>query len=163
MCGKKLPPETAFCPACGSNLKAPQTDRAPATTAKYDRTRLAAAVLIVYSLPLILFCFYMYLWAGTLAGMLFSDPEFYDLLVQFAPDVTEEGMISAIEMSAIAGMFSCALGIVTAALALARKAWLVTVIICTVFAISGIVTLIGLLVGLIALWLLYRSKESFAS
>jgi len=118
----------------------------------------------VYSLPLILLCIYFYAASETLASTLFNDPAFADLANQWTDaNMTEADFVSTLKTMAIFGIFAGAAGTVAAALALKRRTWVITVTLCMVSALMSALTIVGLIMGLVAFWLLYKSKQDFVS
>jgi len=163
MCGKKLPPETEFCPMCGSNMKSPADRGQPAMTKTPGQTRLAATLIIVYSLPLLLFCVMVHAAAEEFAAIIFDDPELVEMLIGEFPYITEADLVSMFETMAIFGMLAGAVGMFAAALALIRKVWVITMALCMASALMAALTIIGPILGLVAFWMLYKSKQSFTS
>jgi len=162
-CGKNVPPGTQYCPACGSCLSDQVPERRETEAEKRmgaDRTKIAAILILIYSMPLILFGIYFYVAAGDLTNEIFSNPRFVELV---APYYTPGALESFIQLMGLASIIAGSIGVVTAILALMRKFWVLTIILCIMSALIGALTLFGLILGLIAFWMLYKARPVFES
>ena len=153
-CGKDLPPGTAYCPMCGARLNdigAPRS-QAPADVKKNgERVKIAAVLLIITAVISITSGIYLYLHAA----------DFVDSLVNMFPAGTFSAeMINSLEgtlqvsglLSVIGGMVA----VITAALALKRRMYTFTIILCIVATLLG-----NFIIGLIALYLIHKAKPAF--
>jgi hypothetical protein len=170
-CGKNVEPGTPYCPACGARLNDPISEKRETQANDQaekkmgsDRTVIAAVLMLVYSVPLAIFGAYMFADAGGLAHEVFTSPSLassVDQLIALGYD--EAWLASMFEITAILMILSGCVGIVAAILALTKKFWILTIILCIVSAVTGVVTLFGLVLGLIAFWMLYKAKPVFSS
>jgi len=162
-CGKSVPPGTQYCPACGNCLTDQVQERRETEAEKRmgaDRIKIAAILILIYSIPLILFGIYFYVAAGDLTNELFSNPDFAAIV---APYYTPAALESFIELMGLASIIAGSIGVVTAILAFLRKFWVLTIILCIMSALIGALTLFGLILGLIAFWMLYKARPVFES
>jgi len=112
----------------------------------------------VYSVPMVLMGIYFFVAAGDLASEIFSDPRFASMVT---PYYTEASLASFIELMGVASILAGSIGVVAAIFAFMRRFWILTIILCMMSALIGTVTLFGLILGLIAFWLLYKAKPVF--
>ena len=163
-CGRNVSPGTEFCPACGMRLSGPAEVSVTAVTEKKgrDRINIAVALILLYSVPLIFLGLYVLVNAAAIAEMLFKfyeDTPVYSVLTEY---YTVETMTAFLKQTAAAAIAGGAAGITSAVLALKRRLWAPTILLCLMSAGIAIMSLIGLVMGLIAFWLLYKAKPAFA-
>jgi len=162
-CGKNVSPETPYCPACGARLNDPISEKRETEAEKKmgaDRITIAAVLMLAYSIPLILVGIFFYVSAGNLSSEIFSDPS---LAAMLAPYYTEASFTSFIELMGILSIIAGSIGVAAAVISLMRKFWALAIILCILSALIGGLTLFGLILGLIAFWMLYRAKPVFES
>jgi len=160
-CGKNVSPGTLFCPACGMRLNAAEgrgtvvtkyttaTDGVPA-----GRAKIAAALLLINAAILFLFAFFILTSAAELAQEMFDMPIFADLY-------TVEEMTELIRQIGMASAAGGAVGVIAAVLALMRRLWVAAIILCLMSASVGLMSLIGVVLGLIAFWMLLKARPVF--
>ncbi|MDR0334703.1 MAG: hypothetical protein LBH69_02315 [Methanomassiliicoccaceae archaeon] len=119
------------------------------------RIRIAAALILLHTVPMILLMPYIYVNAPELADM----SPFRPLITGY---FTVETMITFMRLAAAATIIGGALGIVSAFLAIKRRRWKATVALCLISAAAGIFSFAGLVMGLAAFWLLLKAKPAFA-
>jgi len=170
-CGKNVEPGTPYCPACGARLNDPASEKMEMTEKAQaerkmgsDRTVIAAVLMLVYSVPMLLMGVYFFADAGGLAHEIFTSPSLTSSVDQIiALGYDEAWLASIIEITGILMILSGAVGVFAAVLAFMKKFWVLAIILCIMSALIGIVTLFGLILGLIAFWMLYKAKPVFES
>jgi len=157
-CGKSLPLGTSYCPACGARLNDPQADQmetAVATKESSDRILVATILILLNAAILIIGGVYLYFTATEISEYAF------DITPSLIDSFTVESLAGFIKSLALIGIIGGAIGLVSALLVFMRRLWILAVIFCLVAAAIGITTLIGLVLGLIAIWMLFKSKPLF--
>jgi hypothetical protein len=127
-----------------------------AAVADENRKRINIAVILtlLYTVPVIPIVLYIYVNAAEVV----ERSPFYSLITKY---FTVDDMIRIMKLAIIATLIGSAIGIVSAVLALKRRLWTVTVTLCLISAIVGIFSFAGLIMGLVALWLLMKAKPAF--
>ncbi|MDR0791632.1 MAG: zinc-ribbon domain-containing protein, partial [Methanomassiliicoccaceae archaeon] len=140
-CGKNLDHGATYCPACGTHLSDPgakSVEKEIEIRAGNDRTKVAAALIFLYSVPLVLIGIYLYVIAQEVVDMIFTDPAYADSLAMLIDlGYTEASFMSIMTWVAAVPMIAGAIGLVAGALALMRKAYTLTMILCLVSAVIG--------------------------
>jgi hypothetical protein len=170
-CGKNVEPGTPYCPACGARLNDPVTEKREMTQKDQaenkmgsDRIIIAAVLILGYSVFSLFLGAYLFADAENLVHWIFTDPAFASYVADLAAlGYGEERMLSLLEITAILMIISGGAGVVAAVLALMKKFWVLTIILCIMSALIGIVTLFGLILGIIAFWMLYKARSVFES
>jgi predicted nucleic acid-binding Zn ribbon protein len=163
-CGKNVSPGTTHCPSCGKLLNGPEggrKDAAAEVVKKEDRTNIAAVLILLYSVPLIFIGAYIYANADMVSEMAFEfykDTPFYSTI---ADNYTIESFAGLIRSAALATIFGAVVGVVSAILAFMRRFWMLTILLCLISAGIAILSFIGLIMGLIAFWLLLKARPAF--
>jgi len=150
-CGKELSAGTAYCPACGNNINGQPAYSGQAESEKrknIERTKMAAVLLLITAFLSITSGLWLYYnSADFINGLIDTYPEFTDMLSSMTAIMEVSGLLCA-----VAGFISIAV----AWLAFKRKVWDLTVVLCVIVAVLG-----NLLLGLIALWLIWKAKPVF--
>jgi len=167
VCGKNLPPDTSYCPACGNRLDDPVAEKREAEVEKKmgrERITIAAVLLLLYSIPMVILGIWLYVSSGNLAHEIFTNPDFASLIDMLVSEgETEASLASSIGLVGMLSIFAGSIGVAAAILAFMRKVWIIALILCMLSAIVGTVTLFGLIMGLIAFYMLYKAKPAFTS
>jgi len=166
-CGRKVESGTPYCPACGNRLNDPVSERREAQAERKtdsDRITVAAILILVYSVPQVLLGAILFANAGSLAHMIYTDPDLASLLADLiSAGFGEAWMASVFEIAAVLMIISGSMGVVAAVLAFTRKFWVLTVVLCILSALMGFATLFGLIIGIIAFLMLYKARSAFDS
>ena len=156
-CGKDLPAGSGRCPACGRWPNAGRETGYTDDNRNTDRARLAAALILIQSVPLLALSLWIYFNAADFAATaydtypgLFSDYNY-----------TAEQLIPYVEAVYLTAAAVAALGIVASVLAFRRRLWFITITLCIISTLFGITTLFGLFVGFVAFWMLWKAKPVF--
>jgi|GEM_PF-6824964 len=152
-CGKTLYDGATFCSACGTFVNDPEPGgRATAIDdSKNDgRIKLAVAILIIGAAIAIISAVTVYMMADWLAEWTFEAiEEVYPGLYTF------DSLVSLFKWSAIMAMFGGAVAILTSILAMKRRVWMVTLILCLAASFMGFIFC------LISVYLIYKAKSAF--
>ena len=157
-CGKDLPPGATYCPACGNSMGAPAADPMNEQFERgksLERAKIAGVLILINGIILIALGFWIYVDA---AEMVRQTVEMYPELFV---GVDADAMVSLIETMGIAAVIFGAVGIVSAGLAFARRLWPVAMVLCLLSALVGVFSLIGIVLGLIAFWMMMKAKPVF--
>ena len=121
-----------------------------------DRHRIntAAVLILLHTVAVIPLVIYIYINAADAAE---ASP-LYSLMTGY---VSVETMISLMKAAIILTLIGSAMGIISATLALKRRMWKLTVILCFVSATIAVFSLVGLIMGMAAFWLLLKAKPAF--
>ena len=160
-CGRNLPAEAPYCPMCGMRLNDPTAEMRERSreVRNRDRTNIAVALLLIYSVPAVLFGALVYLNAYELSELIFDSMS--DMYGSLLAGYTVESMASELEFQMMLTVIGGLIGAVSAVFAIMRKYWIVTVILCIASAALGFSMILGLIIGIIAFWLLYQSRPAF--
>ncbi|MCL1984583.1 MAG: zinc ribbon domain-containing protein [Methanomassiliicoccaceae archaeon] len=160
-CGKNLPVGSPYCPACGARLNDPQADvREKAIIEEKSRDRITIAVILLSVSAVITIVMGLY-YIASAESMVDTIMDAYgSLLTDY---YTAESLTSFIKMLGWIVIGIGALFAVTALLAFMRKFWILTVILCLIAALFGVLGLISLVLGLIAFYFIYKSKPYFTN
>jgi uncharacterized membrane-anchored protein len=153
-CGKSLPSGTSYCPTCGARLNDPEVDRKEKVAtekAAGDRIMIAVVLLIISAALAIISGAYLY----------FRAEAFVDMIIRLVPDGTfsdsfADFMVGLIKASALLSIVGGAVSAISAALAYKRRVWVMTFILCIVSA-----AICNIILGLIALWMIYKARPAF--
>jgi len=164
-CGKNVPSGTTYCPVCGCCLGDPGSEIREEAAEKRmgaERITIAAVLILMYSIPMVLVGIWTFVSAGSASNTLFNDPNFSwyaDMLISYG--YTASSLTSLIEAVGLMAIVAGSVGVAAAVLALTRRLWIIAMMLCMLSAIIGTVTLFGLILGLIAFWMLYRARPAF--
>jgi len=153
-CGKNQPAGTQYCSACGANLNGPEADRKSKAIAEKeagDRIKIAVILLLVTAAIGIISGIYFYVNAASLADWMarsFADPALTDDFFT--------GMEGLFRMTGLMSIVGGAIAVVSALLAYKRRLWIITFITCIAAAAIG-----NIVIGLIALYMLYKARDAF--
>lgn len=164
-CGKDVKEGMPYCPACGVRLNDPYAEKVQDETAKKNadgKVNIAVVLILLYSVPLILISLWLYFAAAGAVADIYGDPAYADT-IQMLTDVgyTQASFTGLIEILCLAGIIFGAIGLVPAVLAFKRRFWTVTIIFCLVSAILCALSIFGIIMGLIAFYMLYKAKPAF--
>lgn len=118
------------------------------------RIRTAAALILLYYIPVIPLVLYIYANAADAAE---ASP-FRDLITSYC---TMGTMILIMKAAIIATVIGGILGTASAALALRRRLWKATAALCLMSAVIAVFSLIGLVMILAAFRLLLKARPAF--
>ena len=122
--------------------------------AERRRINTAAVLILLHTVAVIPFVIYIYINAADAAE---ASP-FRPLITGF---FSIETMISLMKAAIILTLIGSAMGITSAALALKRRMWKPAVILCFISAIIAVFSLVGLIMGMAAFWLLLKARPAF--
>ena len=159
-CGKNLPPGTAFCPACGRNMNPNDPaginrEQAASDYRAAARARMAAFLLIVTAALLFLFG-YAYLTSYVSAAE--ETLNAYPWVADYYTLKALEDLIWAFGVITIIGAIAA---LIAAVLAFVHKIWILAVILCLTAILIGLMSLVGIITGSVALWMLFKAKPAF--
>jgi predicted RNA-binding Zn-ribbon protein involved in translation (DUF1610 family) len=161
-CGKNLEPGEIFCPACGrpADGRRPVSRDMAATGGSGNERRITIALILLIINAVIFFFRGMsfYTAAADMAEQMMES--FPDLAAAY---YTVETLTSFIQSMAILIFVIGAVCLLTGAMAYMRRFWTVTFILCIITAILGFMTLTGIIIGLMAAYMLYKARPSFKS
>lgn len=118
------------------------------------RLNIAVALILIYSIPLLLLGLYILIDASTISDALFPTYEEHF-------GYTHDEMDLLVEWTGYTCIISSVLGIVAAALSYKRRAYWVAVFLCIVSMFTGVLGLLALFMGMVAFWLILTSKPLF--
>jgi len=156
-CGKNLGPGTAYCPACGRSMGGPEGERRETAKAEKEaggRVSTATVLLIVNAAVLFLFGLIMFVALGMAEDMIEMYPEMFS-------GYTAESMKELIRQMGVVLLAAGSVGAAAALLTYKRRLWAVAFILCIIAMAIGITTVICALIGVVALYYLYKAKPSF--
>jgi hypothetical protein len=165
VCGKNVPPGTTYCPACGCRLGDPASEMREEVAEKrmgVERITIATVLILIYSIPMVLLGIWIFISAGSASNIIFNDPDFAwyaDQLISYG--YTASSLTSLIEAVGLMAIVAGSVGVAAAVLALTRRLWIIAMMLCMLSALIGTVTIFGLILGLIAFWMLYRARPAF--
>jgi len=119
------------------------------------RINTAVALILLHTVTVIPLVLYIYANADAAAE---ASP-FRPLITGY---FSVETMISLMKAAIIVTLIGSAMGIISAALALKRRMWRLTVTLCLISAVIAILSFIGLIMGMVAFRLLLKAKPAFA-
>jgi predicted RNA-binding Zn-ribbon protein involved in translation (DUF1610 family) len=157
-CGKNLEPGAPYCPACGKLLDGKEAERKE--TAAEDgnnKSRLTIALIMTIVNAAIFFIFGMYYYTSS-AELVQQTMEMFPEMVRA---YTTDALTSLVQSMAVGMMIFGVICVVTAALMYTRRVWALTFILCLLSALVGIMTIFGIIVGITALYMLYKAKPLF--
>jgi len=158
-CGKNLPPGTAFCPACGRNMNPNDPaginrEQAASDYRAAARARMAGMLLMVTAALLFFFGF-AYI---TSAGMVDDMFNMYPMLADY---YTPEQLEDLIWSFGVVTMIGAIAALTAAILAFIRKIWILAVLLGFAALFIGLLSLVGIITSIVALWMLFKAKPAF--
>jgi Predicted membrane protein len=164
-CGAELDPKAMYCPACGtpSSTEAAAELYADAMTAVAEiRVFKAALYLAIATIPSLILGIYFLFSADSLAQAamdILEDTFGHEFIID--NNITEEYLRSTYVTSGYALIGIAALGFLGSVLCYKKKMYWVVLVISMVVLIAGVTTIVGLIVGILALWNIMSSKVAF--
>ncbi len=158
-CGRNLSEIDRYCPECGMKVpgRTPEEDKAEEEAIKgalSTRLNIAVAMILIYSIPLLIVGLYILVDASTISDALF--PTYQEHF-----GYTQDEMDLLVKWSGYSCIISSVLGIAAAALSYKRRAYWAAVFLCIVSMFSGVLGFLALFMGMIAFWLILTSKPLF--
>jgi len=152
-CGKTLTLGASYCPACGSRLNDSEADRremAVVDNKNAGRINIAVMILVIGAVISLFSGIYSYIAAADMAAMMF------DMVEGIAPGMySMDSLILLMKVTAYMVIFGAVSAIVAALLALKRRRWLLTLILCLIASFTGFIFC------LISAYLIYKAKQAF--
>jgi len=164
-CGAQLDPNAVYCPACGTaaSTEAAAELYADAMTAVAEtRVFKAAIYLVIATIPSLILGIYFLLSADSLAQTamdMLEDTFGHEFIID--NNVTIEMLKDTYVTSGYALIGVAAIGFVGALMCYKKKMYWVVLIISLIILIAGVTTIVGLIVGILALWNIMSSKPVF--
>jgi|GEM_PF-5052498 len=164
-CGAELDPNAVYCPACGI-----PTSTEAAAKAYEDGTKALAEVrifkaslyLVIATLPSLILGIYFLTSADALAETAMKtliDTFGIDFVID--NDITTDMLRDTYVTSGWALIGIAAIGLIGALMCYKKMMYWVVLIISMIVLIAGVTTIIGLIVGILALWNIMSSKPAF--
>jgi len=164
-CGAELDPNAVYCPGCGTPARTEAAAEVYADGMKAlaeTRAFKASLFLVIATIPSLILGIYFLVSADSLAQTALEMAE--DMFGhQFIIDnnITVEMLKSTYITSGCALVGIAALGLIGALLCYKKRMYWVVLIISMVVLIAGVTTIVGLIVGILALWNIMSSKSVF--
>ena len=164
-CGAELDPNAIYCPACGTpaSTEAAAELYADAITAVAEiRASKAAIYLAIATIPSLILGIYFLFSAESLAqaALEMAEKTFgHDFIID--NNITEEYLRGLYVTSGWALLGVAALGFLGSVLCYKKKMYWIVLMVTMVVLIAGVTTIVGLLVGILALWNIMSSKAVF--
>jgi uncharacterized Tic20 family protein len=117
----------------------------------------ANSIILIISCAIVLFIIAPSLAAGVFEYL--PDAPFYSTLIEFFPTVEE--LTWFMQLAAAAGIAAGAMAAATAALVRKRRLWKLTMALSFLSALGGIISGVGIFLGLIAFWKLRKTESAF--
>ena len=157
-CGKELPSGATYCPQCGNSMGGPAADTGNEQFEKgknLERAKIAGVLILINGIILIALGLWIYVDAAEIMR------QAVDAYPELFVDLDVGAITSVMESMGIAAVLFGIAGLVSAGLTFARKLWPVALVLCLLSALVGIFSLIGIVLGLIAFWLILKAKPVF--
>jgi len=165
-CGAPLRESDTFCGACGASIRSNPSAASSGAYArpqpKTNRLMIAGALSVVLAAVTIALGLYAIITSGTLADTLVSSFTQQDMTVYDEYEILRDYIADLLVVSGAMLVASGALSVVTAITAFEKKMYVVSLSTCVVSMVLSLSMLIGL-VGLVVVYLIYRSKDEFAT
>lgn len=161
-CGNTVSPSDAFCPYCGSTLgdAPPQTQQGTAPANDGHRV-LIILLLGIYAVPTIVLSAMFLFSANSMADTIWNDSGFQDWIKSAGIDLTLGQIKSYIVMVGGLGLAGGLCAFLSMMFVILRKYWILAVVLCLAATLLSAWSIIGLIIGIIVTWMIYRSRPSF--
>ena len=123
-----------------------------------ERVRAAAILLLLNAAFVVIAGLWAYFSAADLSAAAYEF-EYYGI---FREHFTQDGLTSFMEAAALTTVAGGLIGIAAALLAFKRRRWHIAMAACLISALLGAPSLFGLIIGLIAFRMLWKSRSVFA-
>ena len=163
VCGKELRHGTAYCTACGSYTYDPAAAKTNTAyvNAGASNAMFAGVLILIYASLLIVAGLYIYMIADDVASMVMSDPSFTDILTSAGAVITEAELASLVRTAGMIPIIAGAAGVAAGVLALMRKQWTLTAVLCIVSALLGCLIILPVIMGIAAFVMLRKARPAF--
>jgi len=164
-CGAELDPKAVYCPACGIPTTTEAANKAYADGMKAlaeIRAFKASLYMVIATIPSLILGIYFLVSADSLAQSAIDVAK--DLFgPQYLIDnnITEELMRDTYVASGYALIGIAAIGLIGALMCYKKKMYWIVLMISIVVLIAGVTTIVGLIVGILAMWNIMSSKVAF--
>lgn len=165
-CGATITNPSSFCPECGAPISGSPGDiklkaeyRKMESDINNARVTWAGFIILIYSVPIMIASIIGLIYIDDIVNNLITNSDFYQWMIDNG--ITEAQVHSYLEYALYAEIAVGLVSVLTAALCFMRKYWFLTVALCMVSAIFGTLYLFGLLLGLLAFWMILTSKPAF--
>ena len=123
------------------------------------RVTWAGFIILIYSVPIIIASIVGLIYIDTLVNDLMVNSNFHQWMIDNG--ITEAQVHTYLGYMLYAEIAIGLVSVLTAFLCFKRKYWFLTVALCMISAIFGTLYLFGLLLGLLAFWMILTSKPAF--
>lgn len=161
-CGQNLSGNARFCPSCGTKVPSDDPAVAEAEKAKIkdslgNQLNWAAVLMLVYSVPFLIFGLYLLIDLNSIVDILMADPNFVEMYGFSREEVTQY-----FNYAVFAYLASSICGIVSAVLCWKRMHYWVALILCIFSVFTGAAGFLALFMGLFAFWMILAGRIGFS-
>jgi hypothetical protein len=153
-CGKNLSSGDVFCPSCGMHMgdaEGGRKDTIADEKVSGDRIAIAVILLLISAVVSVLSGLYLYLTMDAFTDWIMSFFSGMDTMDGFM-----DYLINIMKISALLTVAAGAVAVFSALLAHKRRLWVFTIVTCIIVVVFG-----NFILGLIALYLLYKARSAF--
>jgi ribosomal protein L40E len=174
-CGAKLPLGASYCPECGANTAQPQQPgqnaQAQQVNNNNDSSLIFVAILFgALTISMLFFGVYMLMFTGDIMNALTSDTSTWTQIVNqfnsmygWTESQTYDYLNSTMSSVGWVCIVMAFLSGVCALLTVKKVYWVMLIILTVIISVIMTTTILGLLVGILVLFLEFKSKSSFTS